>query len=277
VGTSNGGACDGTDSCDGANNCVDGFAAGTTICRPAAGQCDVAESCTGSSGACPTDGFAAATTACVGTSSGGVCDGTDSCNGSGVCVDGFAAATTICRPAAGQCDVAESCTGSANTCPADVNPACDTQIAPTATSCLDYTSGTAADLNELLYGLKGGEINSVSPGVLFLYDTVHLDAACSTITVDQTDGLWTRLLLVHQGQVVLYSLSCAKLNVGSVSIVDGDVTITGVPAGDYVLGIKYDPAGLRGYVPPTASATFTFTVDACGPSGSDSIDVNPKP
>ena len=55
VGTSNGGACDGTDSCDGANHCVDGFLPSTTICRPAVSACDVAESCTGSSGACPPD------------------------------------------------------------------------------------------------------------------------------------------------------------------------------------------------------------------------------
>jgi hypothetical protein len=28
----NGGPCDGTDSCDGAGNCVDGYAPATTIC-----------------------------------------------------------------------------------------------------------------------------------------------------------------------------------------------------------------------------------------------------
>ena len=157
----------------------------------------------------------------------------------------------------------------------------DTQIAPTATTCQDYVSGTAADLEELLYGLKGGKINSISPGVLFLYDTVTLDATCSTITVTQTDGPWEpEFLGVHQGQVVVYSPSCTKLNVGTVSInAFGDVTITGLPPGDYVIGIKYDPTTLKGFSPGgDPSATFTFTVDACGTgSGSDSIDVNPKP
>ena len=280
TGTSNGGPCDGTDSCDGAGACVDGFKSSTTTCRESAGQCDVAESCTGSSGACPANGFQPATTACTGTSNGGACDGTDSCDGAGACVDGFQPATTICRPSAGGCDIPESCTGSSSVCPVDVNPACviDTQIAPTATTCLDYTSGTAADLNELLYGLKGGVINNISPGVLFLYDTIHL-ASTGTIFVDQTDGSWTQFLSVHSGQVILYSLSCSKLNVGTTSIsASGDVTITGVPAGDYVLGIKYDPNALKGYAPPTPIATFTFTVTAGGaPSGSDSIDVKPKP
>jgi hypothetical protein len=60
---------------------------------------------------------------------------------------------------------------------------------------------------------------------------------------------------------------------------DGSVvTISGVPAGDYILGIKYDPTTLKGYSPPTANATFTLTVVAGGVgSGSDSVDVKPKP
>ena len=37
-----------------------------TVCRASAGQCDVAETCTGASGACPADVFAANTSACTG-------------------------------------------------------------------------------------------------------------------------------------------------------------------------------------------------------------------
>src|SRR5262245_53340262 len=133
TGTSNGGACDGTDSCDGAGNCKDGFLTATTTCRASAGQCDVAESCTGSSGACPPDGFQPETTPCTGTSNGGACDGTDSCDGAGNCKDGFLTATTTCRPSAGQCDVAESCTGSAGACPPDGNQADAAPCAATAT------------------------------------------------------------------------------------------------------------------------------------------------
>jgi hypothetical protein len=138
VGTSNGGACDGTDSCDGAGHCVDGYLAATSICRTSAGQCDVAESCTGTSGACPANGFQASTTSCVGTSTGGVCDGTDSCDGAGACVDGFVSATTTCRPSAGQCDVAESCTGTSGACPADGFQA-------STTTCVGTSNGGACD------------------------------------------------------------------------------------------------------------------------------------
>ncbi|MCW5891201.1 MAG: DUF4215 domain-containing protein [bacterium] len=56
-------------------------------CRPAAGECDVAEQCSGAAAACP--------------------------------ADAFASASTVCRPAAGECDVAEQCSGSAVACPDD--------------------------------------------------------------------------------------------------------------------------------------------------------------
>jgi hypothetical protein len=99
---------------------VDGYLTATTTCRPATGACDAAESCTGTSGACPANGYVPSTTICVGTSNGGLCDGTDSCDGAGNCVDGYLAATTICRPGSGACDPAESCTGTSGACPADV-------------------------------------------------------------------------------------------------------------------------------------------------------------
>ncbi|HEV8200693.1 MAG TPA: hypothetical protein VGS03_11790, partial [Candidatus Polarisedimenticolia bacterium] len=138
TGTSNGGACDGTDSCDGNGACKDGYLTATTICRASAGQCDVAESCSGTSGACPDDGFQPETTTCTGTSNGGACDGTDSCDGHGACKDGYLTATTICRASAGQCDVAESCTGTSGACPAD-------GFASETTSCVGTSNGGACD------------------------------------------------------------------------------------------------------------------------------------
>ena len=57
TGTSNGGACDGTDSCDGAGTASTASSRRPRSVAPRRVQCDVAESCTGSSGACPADGF----------------------------------------------------------------------------------------------------------------------------------------------------------------------------------------------------------------------------
>src|SRR5207302_4700596 len=80
-----------------------------TVCRAAAGECDLAETCDGSSTACPTDVFKASGTTC--TDDGNACT-TDVCNGaSATCTHPAGNAGAVCRAAAGECDVAENCTG----------------------------------------------------------------------------------------------------------------------------------------------------------------------
>ncbi|MFM7140941.1 MAG: hypothetical protein ACKO2K_03385 [Alphaproteobacteria bacterium] len=84
----------------------------TATCRAAAGACDVAESCTGTSDTCPADQLKASGVEC--RASAGACDVAESCNGSSAqCpTDGFQSSSTECRASAGVCDVAENCTGS---------------------------------------------------------------------------------------------------------------------------------------------------------------------
>ncbi|MEB2283867.1 MAG: hypothetical protein B6D46_11390 [Polyangiaceae bacterium UTPRO1] len=91
-----------------------------TQCRASAGICDVAETCTGSSAACPADSFQPNNVVCR-PAAGGVCDAAENCTGvSAACPpDGFLNSSTVCRPAAGPCDVAENCPGSSPACPAD--------------------------------------------------------------------------------------------------------------------------------------------------------------
>jgi hypothetical protein len=115
-GDSTDGACDDPDTCvDG--ECSDNTSASTTICRAAADVCDLAESCDGTSAACPADAKAPAGTAC-GSNSDTVCDDPDTCDGSGVCEENNAPDTTTCREAANGCDAAESCEN--GVCPPDV-------------------------------------------------------------------------------------------------------------------------------------------------------------
>src|SRR4030095_1855099 len=122
-----------------ATPCADVFQPSTFTCRGAAGQCDVAETCPGSSGVCPADVFASSATSCTGTSTGGACDAADHCSGSAnTCVDVFQPNTFTCRGSAGQCDVAESCTGSSGVCPADA-------FASAATTCTGTSTGGACD------------------------------------------------------------------------------------------------------------------------------------
>src|SRR5207253_542298 len=106
-------------------------------CRPAAGICDVAESCDGASNDCPADAFKASTTMCRDSS--GVCDPAESCTGSSAACPADAKSTAVCRAAAGDCDVAESCNGISNDCPTDTFKA-------NGASCNDLNACTQTDI-----------------------------------------------------------------------------------------------------------------------------------
>jgi hypothetical protein len=145
--------CDVAESCTGNSAACpgDSFKASTTECRASAGVCDVAESCTGNSAACPGDGFKASTTEC--RASAGACDIAESCPGNGAAcpADGFKAATTECRASAGACDIAESCPGNGAACPADGFKAATTEcrasagVCDVAESCTGNSAACPAD------------------------------------------------------------------------------------------------------------------------------------
>jgi hypothetical protein len=98
----------------------------------------VAETCSGASTACPADQKAASTTVCRGAAGG--CDVVEHCDGSGnACpADAFASSTITCRGAAGSCDVAEVCTGLSAACPPDI-------FVPNSTPCNDANTCTTGD------------------------------------------------------------------------------------------------------------------------------------
>ena len=126
-----------------------------TPCRPAIGECDVAESCDGVTTTCPSDAFVDIGTTC----SEGFCNGSGSCasgcmpgaacpranpcergviecgTGVPVCVAaGPNDAGIECRPSAGMCDVAETCDGVSTMCPVD-RFAVGTTCRPAAGAC----------------------------------------------------------------------------------------------------------------------------------------------
>src|SRR5207244_1284526 len=112
------GDCDVSETCDGTSTaCPAGtLLRATALCRAAAGECDPAELGTGSSAACPADAKSAARTAC--TDDGNPCS-RDQCDGSGDdCQHPAGNAEAVCRSAAGDCDVAETCDGTSTACPA---------------------------------------------------------------------------------------------------------------------------------------------------------------
>jgi hypothetical protein len=98
-----------------------------TTCRAAAGECDVAETCDGASATCPVDDFVGAGIACTDPTPGD-CDDAQ-CDGAGACnaTQGIEGSSYVCRPAAGECDLAELCDGT-------TGGACDTDLFVTATT-----------------------------------------------------------------------------------------------------------------------------------------------
>jgi hypothetical protein len=113
------GGCDVAETCTGSSSIcpADTVEPAGTVCRAVAGVCDVAEECTGFSAACPADAFQPPSVVCRGSA--GVCDVAESCTGSSAACPTDAKSTSQCRASAGVCDPAESCDGVGNDCPAD--------------------------------------------------------------------------------------------------------------------------------------------------------------
>jgi hypothetical protein len=132
------------DTCDANLGCQHTPGNAGTVCRAAAGACDVAATCSGASATCPPNGFLPATTTC--RPAGGACDLPELCTGSSAAcpADAKVAAGTVCHTAAGVCDTSQSCDGTNNACPADVlqptsvqcrAPSCSAGVATQAAFC----------------------------------------------------------------------------------------------------------------------------------------------
>ena len=138
------------DVCDGSGTCTHAAGNEGTPCRGSTDACDPAETCSGTSVACPVDSLATTSVVCRPASD--ACDAAEMCTGSGAScpADSLTASTEICRPAAGDCDVEETCTGTSGACPFDAKrlsgTACtsDNEIC-TDDRCDDLGSCTHAD------------------------------------------------------------------------------------------------------------------------------------
>jgi hypothetical protein len=167
-----------------------------------------------------------------------------------------------------------------------------TAIAPTQTTCEQFLTTSFTPISRIDYGLKQGTINNVSPGVFFFYASYILSSSQPSLTVDAQetfnsaattipDANRTNDFVVTNGQAFLYSVSsgtCTKLSSNITTTISpsstngGQVTITyspsgGVPAGTYVLGIKYtNSSSLIGSAPchgagPSCNYFFTPSRD----------------
>ncbi|TMB07162.1 MAG: hypothetical protein E6J71_29900 [Deltaproteobacteria bacterium] len=133
------------DQCDGTSvNCQHPVAPASTVCRAAVNECDVAETCTGTSTTCPPDAFAPSSTPCTSLADSNPCT-VDMCSGtSATCTHPAGNTGAICRAAAGECDAVETCTGTSTTCPSDAKKPLGTACTADTNPCtLDQCNGTS--------------------------------------------------------------------------------------------------------------------------------------
>jgi MYXO-CTERM domain-containing protein len=146
------GDCDAAESCDGTSGACppDAVKPTTAVCRAANGPCDAAESCTGTSTLCPVDSVLPAIATCRPRA--GDCDAIENCPGVAApgnpCPpDKFVNRAFVCRLAAGDCDVAEFCSGTSAQCPTDVLAAATTECRAAAGLCDVAELCTGSDVN----------------------------------------------------------------------------------------------------------------------------------
>jgi hypothetical protein len=117
------GPCDVAETCDGrTTECPpDAIFDDHTVCRSGSGPCDIEERCTGASKTCPADRAMPSGAVCR-TSVGG-CDPAETCNGTdkGCPANVFASAGTVCRAALCPCDTDKRCEGASGVCPPDTD------------------------------------------------------------------------------------------------------------------------------------------------------------
>jgi len=157
------------------------------------------------------------------------------------------------------------------------------QICPTQTTCEQYMSGTAADLENAAYLFNKGTIKSVSPGVMFYYSTIVPDGTVTTISVDQSNNDSWPVMATDTKQVILYDSTCRKIAVKDVKIEGSTVTleVDNLPEGTYYLSVKYFLSSLKNYTPtdPSATVNYSFKTSLNGnliSESKDSIDLVPK-
>src|SRR5207244_4111883 len=122
---------------------------------PARRSSDLGTSCTSDGNPCTLDQCDGTSAACqhpAGNAgaecraSAGVCDVAETCTGtSTTCpADGFASSSTQCRASAGECDPAENCPGNGPNCPADAKSAAGTPCTADRNPCRrDQCDGTS--------------------------------------------------------------------------------------------------------------------------------------
>jgi hypothetical protein len=138
------------------------------------------------------------------------------------------------------------------------------RIVPTNTTCEDLVNGTAEDLTEIIYRVKGNQINSVAPGVFFYYS--HVTAPGERFTVDivqENDPEFPYFLVQNEQQVRLYNTDCSEPDVSlTSSIGNGQATleIEGATTEQiFIVSTKYETSNVVDHQVSKPAPTIHYT------------------
>jgi hypothetical protein len=150
-------------------------------------------------------------------------------------------------------------------------------IAPTQTTCQDFTGGVAATLGQVNYSVSKGVIGQgINPGVFFFYTKITTTQANQVVTVTETNTSTnnTPNFGILNGQAWLYPANCSSHTVGATSGPNGENASFTVPLpGNYIIGIKYQTKTIAGAPAPVpANITFNFATSLGGGTGA-SVDL----
>ena len=137
-------------------------------------------------------------------------------------------------------------------------------IAPTNTSCSDFTSGNAQQLPGIFYTLLNGKITqNINPGVFFYFSTVTTTTANQVVNTSQeTTNTTGAKFGIHQGQAWLWTSNCVTKIVGSQTGGGSTASFTVPIPGTYIIQIKYSPKSIVGTATPSpATSTYSFDTD----------------
>jgi hypothetical protein len=146
-------------------------------------------------------------------------------------------------------------------------------IAPTQTTCSDFTSGTASTLASVNYSVTGGNKigQGINPGVFFYYTKITTTTANQVVTVSQSNTSTNNAALfgILQGQAWLYPADCSSHVVGTTTGVgDTGASFTIKTPGTYIIGIKFQTKTIAGTTAPVpANITYNFTTSLGGTTG----------
>jgi hypothetical protein len=171
-----------------------------------------------------------------------------------------------------------------------IQPPVKGHIMHTGVTCSDFVSNNPSDeLTSAQYGVKGGKVSNVAPGVAFYYISITAPSASFQINVTQTNDAsptWKPIPVQATNQVILYESNCTKSSKGTSSVLaDGTarIQVSGATTGaTYIVGVKYSLSGLGGQtVSGTPTVTYSFATNFNGESAiassQDTLVFTPKP